>query len=439
MAIAACGPQTFDVNIADVTAAPSPSPAEFEGVPLYGTGTDGTLTVGSGTSKVINICHELNALINDTMLDVSSTLGYADGQVLLLLQERDRSGVMPQPGKAGLFELVRIADVVDGITVRTRFPVVHAYEGVSGASAQACTVPEYSTVVLDGGAALDAPPRDPFGGGILAFLVSSSMDAGAAFLLADDLGFPGGACNSNAAADESVDANNLQGGGKGQGFGGIGGSGFGNNTNGGGGGNPREAGGGGGGAARAGGRGGGRSSDNDLSFGEPGDGYAGLSTGDRLFFGGGGGGGHGFNGTENPPCDGGAGGGILFIQARLARGDGAQIRAAGASLAGGESADSGGGGGGGGGGTVWLIVGTGGDFHPNQVSVAGGRGGNSGFDITEGTAGPGGGGGGGYARVGGITGYDLLKSGGPSGVVVDLTGESDNTRGATVGSNGTTF
>lgn len=397
---AACATVELDVELpTPQTPIPSPSPA---GEDPYGTGIDGDLTVS--TTVTLNTCHQIGATTGSSLNIVSA--GFLPGRLLLVMQVRGTTT------SAGGFELARVQSV-GASTVVVDEPLSRPYSSGGGVPrAQACTVPEFeSLAVLDGGA-LQAAKWNGTSGGVLAFLVSSSFTvSGTGALSADGAGFRGGTCNLNSAGD-SGPADSASGGEKGERIAGSGGNGRSPVANGGGGGNPRLSGAGGGGGGGPGGAGG----DSPSLEATGGEGGAVLdASGPRLYLGGGGGGGHGLPDGEIESCDGAPGGGVIFLQAARALGSGV-LRANGRSPgAPGGLLEASAGGGGGGGGMVWAVVGTDAGFSP-IVSVNGGRGGDgatSTIDVAWGAGG--GGGGGGWTRLQGFAADEVRREGAPGG------------------------
>lgn len=117
----------------------------------------------------------------------------AAGQMLLLHQT---SGA-----EAGRWEARTIA-TVSGSTVTTTAPLAHAYvtaESDAGIDrAQAVTFPEYTTVTVAPGGALSAPPWNGSTGGILALRASGKVSvATAGGISMAGAGFPGGVSDTH--------------------------------------------------------------------------------------------------------------------------------------------------------------------------------------------------------------------------------------------------
>lgn len=349
------------------------------------------------------------------------------GRRLLLMQMNDAIGdsgptqPIANPGRAGQWEIVEVQDIA-GRNVTLVAPLVNAaYETdlLNGFRAQACVVREYTDVTVTSGATVQPREWDGTRGGVLAWMVSGTLDVqSGASLSAAASGFRGGICGIPGSASNvtSYDVPNGSGGGKGEGldsrwfllFG------RGAVANAGGGGNGLNAGGGGGGGAGEGG-GGGRQRDDqggitvEIGGGNE-DSTRGLAGGSlvdttRMIFGGGGGAGH-LDGAQLSRC-GGAGGGILHVRTAVLAGAG-EISADGED---GASANLDGGGGGGAGGTIEILALDSAAF-TGALTADGGEGGdviNTSFDIQYG---PGGGGGGGSVRATGVTGTALVRAAG---------------------------
>lgn len=357
-----------------------------------GDGHRGPLTVASG-SVVVNTYRQVASAVaaGDTSVSLSSTTGFAQGDLILLLQ---LNGFPSQPAGApgpfsldgtrvGQWELARVASVSPSALQLTA-PVVHAFEGLR---TQAIVVPEYTTVSVASGATLTATAWNGSTGGVLAFLATGTVTNDGAIAV-DGKGMRGGLVVTDpTGASGCTDLNQAAPLGAQRGEGvvagayGPGKTGYGNMVNGGGGGNCHNAGGGGGGNGGPGGQGG-TSWDGDRDVGGRGGAALQYSLLDRLLLGGGGGTAHDHQLTAGP---GGGGGGAIFIRAAVLAGNG-RISADGQD---GVTASHDGGSGGGAGGCIYLRL-----AGPASASILEAKGGNGGWN-TGVNVGRGGGGGGG--------------------------------------------
>lgn len=181
------------------------------------------------------------------------------GDRLLLLQVKDdlatASGDMADldeaaVGNAGLWEIATVAAGETSASVTVGATLSRTYESGTGRAAQACRMPQYSSVSWSAGS-IDAIPWDGQTGGVVAMFVQGALTLDGTTLNADGAGFVGGApAGGNGSSDTTgVDAADPDGAGKGEGIDGSVSSdtGRGNIATGGGGGNARCSGGGGGG------------------------------------------------------------------------------------------------------------------------------------------------------------------------------------------------
>ena len=388
-----------------------------------GNGQHGNVTVRD-PGLVINASTPLAAEAPEgtSELRVEDVSAFAAGELVLVLQmgsdtalpgaqETEVSVSLTDSG-AGRWELARLASVEPGV-LRLTAPLVRRFPSVS----QVVRVPEYDAVRLSStNASLVAPPWNGRNGGVLAFLATGTVfNSGS--LVADGVGFRGGAASTGDSEQYGCEALNgpagaggASGGGasKGTGISHVSAeatSGYGRLGNAGGGGNCHDAGGGGGALVGRGGRGGSSAQEDGA---RPVGGHGGAALGfepmTRLLLGGGGGAGHGATGSA-----GGAGGGIIFIRAHELQGP----KPRGYVTANGGTppiASHGGGGGGGAGGTVHVRVER--RLGCTVLEARGGAGANS--DIS-----PGGGGGGGQLFLQGQGGVDsgcaVSTNGGLSG------------------------
>ncbi len=368
-----------------------------------GTGRDGPMSA-TAPGTVVNAYAALSAprLPGDTSLPVASTVGFAAGDLVMVLQT---TGLIPEPGAGapgpfdltsdpvGRWELARLSGASAGALALTA-PLVNGY--AAGAT-QVIRVPEFTSVQVPGGTSLVAAPWNGATGGVLAFLATGTVvNQGA--LLATGAGFRGGQFVNQAITpdgcselDQPPDAGGAA---KGEGVAqtryGPEVTGYGNVTHGAGGGVCHNAGGGGGGNGGAGGNGG-RSwlGDGSRDIGGRGGARLVYTLMDHLTLGGGGGAGQG---NDDAGTSGGAGGGAIFVRAGNLSGNGA-IEANGQTAANtsnpgvGNSND--GAGGGGGGGSIYLRIA--GPLTCSSLAASGGNGGS----IMTAFHGPGGGGGGG--------------------------------------------
>lgn len=383
----------------DPAATSTGTPATPTPTPAFGDGSDGALVV-AGT-LVVNTCHTVVLATGMTATFGTPPSGIGPGKLLLFHQVQESFATagdvadVVAAGRAGAHELVRAVQV-NGTVVEVDAPLGR-FESMAGIRrAQACTVPQYTTLTIPNGAQITGPAWNGTRGGLVAFYASVSVEI-EGDVIADGQGFRGGTQSTSSTTqnfDAMESANGTDGGGKGEGLDirSFGRWARGNYANGAGGGNAHNAGGGGGGNGGAGGLGGREYAQDGPDATSPGIGGARVLLGDVLVFGGGGGGGHhnGDGGTH----EGGTGGGAVLIVAPVLTGNGA-IRAN-ATRGMPTTGVNDGGGGGAAGGTIELRI-TDPTGFDGDVEALGGDGGEA-QDVF-GDHGPGGGGGGGLLRL----------------------------------------
>ncbi|WP_420821890.1 adventurous gliding motility protein AgmC, partial [Pyxidicoccus caerfyrddinensis] len=301
--------------------------------------------------------------------------------------------------QVGRWELAKIRtyDGQTGTMVLTE-PLKYTY---SDNSTQVVTVPEYQSVAVADGAKIEPLPWDGQVGGVVAFLVSGTINLNTSgSISAAGKGARGGAYSDENGATTTgcmttgdVNTNDPKYGTKGEGLSTARYSatsrGLPNFTSGGGGGICANSGGGGGGNSGLGGVGGNTTEATPREVGGLGGAPLSYSPLDHLTFGGGGGSGQGTANNNTP--NGGRGGGIIFFRANQL--SGGTVTASGQSAA--LSDESGGGGGAGGSISIRLA-----DLCSTTNIVAnGGNGGSVNVEQTASVTAPGPGGGGGGGRV----------------------------------------
>ncbi|HVO31903.1 MAG TPA: hypothetical protein VMV18_14250 [bacterium] len=416
VAAAACGRSGFREGGAPTGSGTTPpaSPTPTNGVPAFGDGHSGPLTVATSQTVTPNTCHVALAA-SGTTIGVDSATGLTAGDAILVWQVQDDIAAdnattpLTVLGSAGRFEVARIAQV-SGTNVKTAAPLTGTYASAGTRTAQLCTVPEYTTVMVQTSGAIRATAWNGATGAVVAFFASGQVTIGGA-VDAAGLGFRGGDASqldtgANTDTETLTSTDPQAGGGKGEGLDARGFRNYarGNIATGAGGGNPQGGGGAGGGNGGAGGAGGdGEGSGNGGVGGVPGRVVV-LGSADRLLAGGGGGGGQDHFGGAVAGAN---GGGVVFLRASslsvLASG---RIDASGL-----DGLDSNpalavpgdGAGGGGAGGTVLVTAGTG-SASAGRIAADGGGGGLS---VMQGAGnnkrGPGGGAGGGFVHIAGVT------------------------------------
>ena len=381
--------------------------------PLLGTGKDGELSVTE--PLVINAYAAIveSAGVGATRVSVSTTQGFAAGDLVMLHQAGGLPAELAPSGDAspieldglevGAYQLVRLTDADAGELVLAA-PTTASF----ATGAQAIRIPELTRLIVDEGGALEALPWDGAVGGVIAVVVTGTVtvegriDATAAGFRGGGDGTPSGGPSSCVLLDGTA----AEGGGALKGEGPVAGgpsSGRGNLGPAGGGGNCHNAGGGGGGNGGRGGAGGGTYAANEPLGGLGGSALV-SETAPRLVFGAGGGAGEDNADGNDGRSAGGAGGGIVLVRARAFAGGG-EIAASGGA---GEDSTKDGGGGGGAGGTIALHAEDG--LVLALVAARGGAGGLAG------DGGSGGGGGGGRIEIaaGGLS-TPLAVTGGAGG------------------------
>jgi len=336
-------------------------------------------------------------------LEVSSTSAFAAGDLVMVYQAQDVSGMdSGTPGPldvtglgAGRCALARVAGVDGGTTLALTAPLAATFPA---GLAQVVVVPEYSSVTVAAGSALVASPWNGSTGGVLAFLSQGAV-VNDGEISATGAGFRGGVSNATQTCTGPGGFDGPPNAGKGEGvvagrFGPAS-TGRGDLANGAGGGDTCNAGGGGGGNGGEGGIGVWAAQSSSVQGGLGGTALTYLPLSERLLFGGGGGAGQS-NASEGG--SGGSGGGVVWFRGLQLLGRGV------VSADGVTGADAGpfnpsdGAGGGGAGGTVSVHVS--GVAQCAGLRANGGDGGDTPeFQATGGPCGPGGGGGGGRIVV----------------------------------------
>ena len=399
--------------------------------PPLGTGKDGELTVSD--TRTINVYTSIfeGAGAGVTRVSVTTTTGFADGDLVMLHQPQgmppeqapsgDQTDLALDGTTVGRFQLVRLTAVDPGELVLAE-PTAIAF----GTGSQVVRVPELTRLIVDDGATLVAQPWDGTTGGVIAALVTGTVTIDGA-IDASDAGFRGGRSGAPLAFAMScaaLDGTTAEGGGARKGEGVVNGryelAGRGNAGPGAGGGNCHNAGGGGGGNGGTGGDGGGT-----YNLEEPLGGLGGselvFDATTHLVFGGGGGAGEDNDDGADGQGGGGAGGGIVLLRGQ-AIGGGGDVISSGAE---GVESTADGAGGGGAGGTVSIyavdgialegLIARGGPG--GGSSDAGGGGGGAGGRILVDAGGPlstplavqGGAGGGGNPGLGGEAGVTDIR------------------------------
>jgi MYXO-CTERM domain-containing protein len=375
-----------------------------------GDGHDNALTVNAANTT-INVYAVLNAptLAGDTSVTVSSTAGFATGDLVMIWQS---TGVVPIPASGtpspfnistdtvGKWELARITAAA-GTTLTLRARLVNAFPATV---TQVVRVPEYTSVTINAAGTLVAPAWNGSVGGVVAFLATGAVTNNGTVSV-NSRGFRPASYLTDPAGDEygcvELDGTSNTGkwANKGEGIAntryGAGNNGRGNVANGAGGGDCNGSGGGGGGNGGQGGQGGfSAPADGTRNVGGMGGSALGYSLYDHITFGGAGAAGQ--MDDLAPPVSTGFGGGMVFIRAASLAGTGF-IRSNGQA---GNSLNQDGSEGGGAGGGLYLRFT--GAVTCGGISANGGNGGNA--NATDAVAvGPGGGGAGGQVLIQGTS------------------------------------
>ena len=179
------------------------------------TGDDGSVTVSS-LDTVLNEYTDLaaDATAGATLLTVSDaveldSVGFgplATGDLLLVVQMQgaviDTSdtatyGTVTDLGGAGNYEFVRVASVMgNDISLDTTCPLRNNYS--SAGNTQVIRVPELTTLTVEAGGSLTAPPWDGRVGGVVAVHVQGTATIDG-LVDADAIGFRGGAVDNSSS------------------------------------------------------------------------------------------------------------------------------------------------------------------------------------------------------------------------------------------------
>ncbi|HVO29626.1 MAG TPA: hypothetical protein VMV18_02780, partial [bacterium] len=182
-------------------------------------------------STTVNVCRQLtNASGTSAVVELggTTTAEFKVGRLVLLMQMQDVFATtndatpVAVAGSAGLWEIARITAVAPSGTVRTltlNTALTNTYGTAGNRSAQACTVPEYSSVSIQDGKVLGASKWDGAQGGVVALFVDGALDLNSTGeISADVAGFRGGVITGNAVNQDTVSNDNTGGlgGGKGE-------------------------------------------------------------------------------------------------------------------------------------------------------------------------------------------------------------------------------
>ncbi len=133
---------------------------------LWGTGTDGALAVGSGTTTVGTHRTRVTGTMGETAVTaLDGTSGLTAGTTIVIHQTRGTG--------AGAYEVVRI-DSVNGATLNLTRSLNNSYSNSGNNVAQAVRVHEYTTATLTGGT-LTAPDWNGATGGIMVIYAKESI------------------------------------------------------------------------------------------------------------------------------------------------------------------------------------------------------------------------------------------------------------------------
>ncbi|MFZ5468763.1 MAG: hypothetical protein ACOZIN_04925, partial [Myxococcota bacterium] len=166
----------------------------------FGNGRDGDLTVTS--LLVVNVYMPLAeaAPAGTQALKVAGATSLQVGQLVLVHQAQSpRTAQLGAPSidlsadSVGLVELARVQSTTVG-TLTLESPLTHSYV-VPGA--QLVTVPEYNQLTIIDGGVVSSRPWDGAVGGVVAFLVKSSLTCDGR-VSADGLGYRGGVAANSA-------------------------------------------------------------------------------------------------------------------------------------------------------------------------------------------------------------------------------------------------
>jgi len=279
-----------------------------------GDGSDGFLNVTSAGTVVNSYAYATDSAVQDaTSLNVSSTIGFSEGDEILVIQVQDST-------KAGNYQFVKDISVGSG-HINFTTPLRNSYSsGVFDQEGATVTmivrIPQYTNVTIQDGAGIVAPAWDGYTGGIVAFKVQDTIRfLGDAHINVSEIGYRGGGCGLCDDSDWGQNGEGVTGIGSGGGVGnppdnfpdpdtgsngGVGGYGPTGES-----GEP-----GGGGSYGTLGTNGTASSGNDAGAGE----VVGDANLTKIMFGGGGGGG-GDDDSQSPQAIGGSGGGAVIVYA----------------------------------------------------------------------------------------------------------------------------
>ncbi|HVD98869.1 MAG TPA: T9SS type A sorting domain-containing protein [Cytophagaceae bacterium] len=156
-----------------------------------GSGADGPLNVASGTTTINSVATAIsgsNAV--GTTINVTSTAGFAVGDLILIIQMDGTN--------AGTYDERTITSLT--LTSFTFSGSTSAVYSSSGANrAQVIRVPQYTTVTVNSGATLTAPPWNGATGGVLIFAADGAVTDNGTITMSGK-GFTGGTGGTGNAA-----------------------------------------------------------------------------------------------------------------------------------------------------------------------------------------------------------------------------------------------
>ncbi|MCB9370823.1 hypothetical protein H6501_04455 [Candidatus Woesearchaeota archaeon] len=270
----------------------------------FGSGEDGALVVSSLNTTINTFTYLLsNSSAGNTILQVNDSSLFAQGDEILIIQMQNGSG---GNYSAGTYEIANVQSSGPGI-LEVKSSLSHDYgsgefDKQNALVTQIVKIPQFTNVTINSGASLSAPAWNGYGGGIVIFRATGTLNS-SGYINVSEIGFRGGDCAGCGNGDWGK---------QGEGYLGLGTESSVNNGNGGGGGyGPSGY----GGEPAAGGGHAGQGTDSAGSFDAQGGESVGNINLSTIHFGGGGGAG-GDNDGQTPYPQYISGGGIAIVLAK---------------------------------------------------------------------------------------------------------------------------
>ncbi|HEY1097359.1 MAG TPA: cell envelope biogenesis protein OmpA, partial [Myxococcota bacterium] len=169
---------------------------------FLGNGHSGALVVNAAGTQ-INVATGISAALTagTSTVPVLSSTSFVAGDLVLVLQHGLIEGEATD--NAGRFEYARVQSTT-ATSVTLTAPLVGAF----GTTSQLVRVPEYTTVTVNLGASITAPPFNGVAGGVVAFFATGAVDNAGA-ITAAGRGFRGGIAAARTCAQSAASGEGL--------------------------------------------------------------------------------------------------------------------------------------------------------------------------------------------------------------------------------------